>query len=157
MHNEPNNVPTAKSAGLPFSQALDFLDLHRELAFATSESGEPRLRAFQVMKIAVAGDAVDLYFATAPFKAVYRQLMSQPYVEMLCAAGTVSVRMGGAASFDVPDDVQREVFSAPGNEILPRLYPSYDAMAYFRVRLRFVDYFDDAHTPCVYEHYDLSK
>lgn len=152
----PNNMPTARSAGLPLSVALKFLDGHRELALATVDGGSPRLRAFQVMGVEAHDNTVDLFFATAPFKAVYAQLHAQPYVEMLAMAGTVSVRMGGEASFDVPDGVCRALFSAPGNEVLPRLYAAYDSMAYFRVRLRFIDYFDDGSTPCVYEHFTLS-
>lgn len=151
----PNNMPTSRSAGVPLSVALEFIDGHRELALATVDGGLPRLRAFQVMGVEAQGDMVDLFFATAPFKAVYKQLHSQPYVEMLATAGTVSVRMGGAASFDVADHVCRALFSAPGNEVLPRLYATYDSMAYFRVRLRFIDYFDDGPAPCVYEHFDL--
>lgn len=153
--NKPNSMPTARSAGVPLSTALEFIDRHRELALATVDGGLPRLRAFQVMGIEAHGDAVDLFFATAPFKAVYTQLRSQPYVEMLATSGTVSARMGGAASFDVADHVCRALFSAPGNEVLPRLYATYDSLAYFRVRLRFIDYFDDGPAPCVYEHFDL--
>lgn len=152
----PNNMPAARSAGLPLAVALKFLDGHRELALATVDGGSPRLRAFQVMGVEARGDAVDLFFATAPFKAVYAQLRAQPYVEMLAMAGTVSVRMGGEASFDVSDGVCRALFSAPGNEVLPRLYAAYDTLAYFRVRLRFIDYFDDGPAPCVYEHFALN-
>lgn len=151
----PNNTPAARSAGLPLTVALKFIDGHRELALASSDGGMPRLRAFQVMGIEAAADVVDLFFATAPFKAVYAQLHAQPYVEMLATAGTVSVRMGGEATFDVADSVCRALFSAPGNEVLPRLYATYDSMAYFRVRLRFIDYFDDGPAPCVYEHFAL--
>lgn len=152
----PNNSPTTHSQGLPLSVAVDFLRSIPELALSTVQDGLPRIRAFQTMKLACSGNHVDLYFATAPFKAVWSQLHAQPYVEMLAMRGTVSVRLGGKAVFDVDDATQREIFTAKVNEVLSRLYASYDKLAYFRVRLDFIDYFDDAPVPCVYEHYDLS-
>lgn len=153
----PNNSLTTHSQGLPLSVAVNFLMEHHELALSTVQDGLPRIRAFQVMKLAYSDGHVDLYFATAPFKSVWSQLQAQPYVEMLATAGTVSVRMGGKAVFDVDEQTRREIFSAEGNEVLPRLYATYDKLAYFRVRLDFIDYFDDAPAPCVYEHYDLTR
>lgn len=153
----PNNSLTTHCQGLPLSVAVNFLMEHHELALSTVQDGLPRIRAFQVMKLAYSDSRVDLYFATAPFKAVWSQLQTQPYVEMLATAGTVSVRMGGKAVFDVDEQTRREIFEAKGNEVLPRLYATYDKLAYFRVRLDFIDYFDDAPAPCVYEHYDLTR
>lgn len=153
----PNDSLTTRSQGLPLSVAVQFLINHPELALSTVQDGLPRIRAFQTMKLAYSDNHVDLYFATAPFKAVWSQLQAQPYVEMLAMAGTISVRMGGRAVFDVDEETQREIFEAKGNEVLPRLYATYDKLAYFRVRLDFIDYFDDAPAPCVYEHYDLKR
>lgn len=153
----PNDSLTTRSQGLPLSVAVQFLINHHEMALSTVQDGLPRIRAFQTMKLAYSDNHVDLYFATAPFKAVWSQLQAQPYVEMLATAGTVSVRMGGKAVFDVDEETQREIFDAKGNEVLPRLYATYDKLAYFRVRLDFIDYFDDAPAPCVYEHYDLKR
>lgn len=153
----PNDSLTTRSQGLPLSVAVQFLINHHEMALSTVQDGLPRIRAFQMMKLAYSDNHVDLYFATAPFKAVWSQLQAQPYVEMLATAGTVSVRMGGKAVFDVDEETQREIFDAKGNEVLPRLYATYDKLAYFRVRLDFIDYFDDAPAPCVYEHYDLKR
>lgn len=153
----PNDSLTTRSQGLPLSVAVQFLINHHEMALSTVQDGLPRIRAFQTMKLAYSDNHIDLYFATAPFKAVWSQLQAQPYVEMLATAGTVSVRMGGKAVFDVDEETQREIFDAKGNEVLPRLYATYDKLAYFRVRLDFIDYFDDAPAPCVYEHYDLKR
>lgn len=153
----PNDSLTTRSQGLPLSVAVQFLINHHEMALSTVQDGLPRIRAFQTMKLAYSDNHVDLYFATAPFKAVWSQLQAQPYVEMLATAGTVSVRMGGKAVFDVDEETRREIFDAKGNEVLPRLYATYDKLAYFRVRLDFIDYFDDAPAPCVYEHYDLKR
>lgn len=155
QHHTPNETPTSHSAGLDIDVALRFLDSHRELAMATLGGGLPRIRAFQIMKVVKADGAVDLFFATAPFKAVYNQLHETPYVEMLATGGTVSVRMGGEARFDVPESVQRELYAAPGNDVFRRLYPSFDKLAYARVRLSFLDYFDDAPVPCLYEHWEF--
>ena len=153
----PNDSLTTRSQGLPLSVAVQFLINHHEMALSTVQDGLPRIRAFQTMKLAYSDNHIDLYFATAPFKAVWSQLQAQPYVEMLATAGTVSVRMGGKAVFDVDEETRREIFDAKGNEVLPRLYATYDKLAYFRVRLDFIDYFDDAPAPCVYEHYDLKR
>lgn len=155
QHHTLNETPTSHSGGLNIDVALRFLDAHRELAMATLGGGLPRIRAFQIMRVATDGGAVDLFFATAPFKAVYNQLHETPYVEMLATAGTVSVRMGGEASFYVAEPLRRELYAAPGNEVFRRLYPSFDKLAYARVRLSFMDYFDDAPVPCIYEHWEF--
>ena len=49
--------------------ALDFLNTHRDVAFATCEGNLPRLRVFQIMKI----ENHRLYFATSPKKQVWQQ------------------------------------------------------------------------------------
>lgn len=155
QHHTPNDTPTSRSGGLSIDVAIRFLDTHRELAMATLGGGLPRIRAFQVMRVGRVGGGVELFFATAPFKAVYNQLHETPYVEMLATAGTVSVRMGGEARFDVEEALRRELYAAPGNDVFRRLYPGFDMLAYARVRLSFMDYFDDAPVPCVYEHWEF--
>ena len=79
-------------------KALAFLREHNEAAFATVEDGKPKIRVFQIMRVV----GPNLYFATAPHKEVYRQLQSNPNVEILAMAGNLSVRVTGRAVFDVP-------------------------------------------------------
>ena len=129
--------------------ALDFLKEHNEIAFATCEGNLPKLRIFQIMK----QEGTMLYFATSPEKAVYRELTANPNVELLAYADKVSVRCVGAVSFDVPDDIQQWIYNH--NEVLPRLYTSYDKLAYFSLNIAEMDYFDLRPTPPVMKHFDL--
>ena len=95
-------------------KALAFLSEHNEAAFATVEDGKPKIRVFQIMRVV----GPNLYFATAPHKEVYRQLQSNPNVEILAMAGNLSVRVTGRAVFDVPDEVARAIYAE--NPVLPR-------------------------------------
>ena len=130
-------------------KALDFLRDHNEIAFATCEGNLPKLRIFQIMK----QEGTMLYFATSPDKAVYRELTANPNVELLAYADMVSVRCVGAVSFDVPYDIQQWIYNH--NEVLPRLYTSYDKLAYFSLNIAEMDYFDLRPTPPVMKHFDL--
>ena len=130
-------------------QALQFLQNHNEVAFATSDGHLPKIRIFQIMK----QEGAMLYFATSPEKAVYRELTANPNVEVLAYADKVSVRCVGAVSFDVPDDIQQWIYDH--NEVLPRLYTSYDKLAYFSLNIAEMDFFDLRPTPPVMKHFDL--
>ena len=129
--------------------ALDFLKEHNEIAFATCEGNLPKLRIFQIMK----QEGTMLYFATSPNKAVWKELTANPNVELLAYADKVSVRCVGAVSFDVPDDIQQWIYDH--NEVLPRLYTSYDKLAYFSLNIAEMDYFDLRPTPPIFKHFDL--
>ena len=130
-------------------QALQFLQNHNEVAFATSDGHLPKIRIFQIMK----QEGAMLYFATSPEKAVYRELTANPNVEVLAYADKVSVRCVGAVSFDVPDDIQQWIYD--NNEVLPRLYTSYDQLVYFCLPIAELDYYDLTPTPPVFKHFDL--
>ena len=84
-------------------KALDFLREHNEIAFATCEGNLPKIRVFQIMK----QDGLMLYFATSPMKAVHRQLLENPNVEILASADKVSVRCAGMVLLDVPGKAAR--------------------------------------------------
>ena len=130
-------------------KALDFLRDHNEIAFATCEGNLPKLRIFQIMK----QEGTVLYFATSPNKAVWKELQANPNVELLAYADKVSVRCVGAVSFDVPDDTQQWIYD--NNEVLLRLYTSYDKLAYFSLNIAEMDYFDLRPTPPVMKHFNL--
>ena len=130
-------------------QALDFLHIHNEIAFATCEGIFPKVRIFQIMK----QEGTVLYFATSPEKQVYRQLHENPNVELLACADKVSVRCSGAVNFEVEDDIQRWIYE--NNEVLPRLYTSYDKLAYFSLNIAELDYYDLRPTPPIFKHFDL--
>ena len=129
--------------------ALEFLKEHNEIAFATCEGNLPKLRIFQIMK----QEGTVLNFATSPNKAVWKELQANPNVELLAYADKVSVRCVGAVSFDVPDDTQQWIYD--NNEVLPRLYTSYDKLAYFSLNIAEMDYFDLRPTPPVMKHFNL--
>ena len=130
-------------------KALDFLRDHNEIAFATCEGNLPKLRIFQIMK----QEGTVFYFATSPNKAVWKELQANPNVELLAYADKVSVRCVGAVSFEVPDEIQQWIYYH--NEVLPRLYTSYDKLAYFSLNITEMDYFDLRPTPPIMKHFDL--
>ena len=130
-------------------KALDFLRDHNEIAFATCEGNLPKLRIFQIMK----QEGTILYFATSTEKAIWKELMQNPNVEVLAYADNVSVRCSGMVNFDVEDDVKRWIYDH--NPVLPRLYSSYDQLVYFCLPIAEMDYFDLTPTPPIFKHYDL--
>ena len=130
-------------------QAFDFLRENKDVAFGTVADNRPCLRVFQVMLV----KGHSLYFATSPRKDVYRQLSANPAVEILGMKGNISVRMSGDITFDVPDEVQKEIYDT--NSILSDLYPSYDSMVYCRLEVKSIDYYDLTPRPPRLEHYDL--
>jgi len=106
-------------------QALQFLQAHNEVAFATSDGHLPKIRMFQIMK----QEGTVLYFSTSAEKAVWKELMQNPNVEVLAYADNISVRCSGMVNFNVKDDVKRWIYD--NNPVLPRLYSSYDQLVYF--------------------------
>lgn len=130
-------------------RALEFLRDHVEVALATCEGNRPRIRVFQVMKM----EGSTLYFATSPVKEVFRQLTDNPFVEIMASEGKVFVRVKGKAVFQVEAETQKWIYN--NNPVLPRLYTAYDKLAYFKVDIEEMDYYDLAPNPPVYKHYNL--
>ncbi len=132
-------------------KALQFLQKHVDVAFATCSDNLPKLRVFRIMK---QEDSV-LYFATSAQKAVYRELKQNPHVELLASEGDISVRCSGTVCFDVDEATKRWIYEH--NDVLSRLYDSYDKMEYFCVPIAEMDYYDLAPTPPLIQHFDLRK
>jgi len=132
------------------NQAIDFLREHPEGVLATVADNRPQTRVFQVMKV----EGTTLFFATAPQKAVWQQLQTNPAVEFLALHDRVSVRCSGTASFDVDDDTKRWIYDH--NPVLPRLYSSYDTLVYFRLPVAHLEYYDLRPTPPISLHIDLA-
>ncbi len=130
-------------------RALQFLRNHKDVALATSEDNIPKLRIFQVMK----QEGNVLYFATSEAKAVWRELRKNPNVELIAYEGNISVRCSGMVNFNVEDDTKRWIYD--NNDVLQRLYPSYDQMVYFCLPIAEMDYYDLQPTPPVLLHFDL--
>ncbi len=132
-------------------KAFEFLSRHKDVAFATVEQDKPKIRVFQIMK----QEGHTLYFATSPQKEVYCQLQENPNIELLVMNGNISVRVTGRAVFDVPDEMAREIYE--GNPVLPRLYKQYTDLAYFRLPVGKLDYYDLTPTPPTFEHYEYGE
>ena len=130
-------------------RVLDFLKAHNEIALATCEGNRPKLRLFQIMK----QEGTHLFFSTSPEKAVYRQLLENPNIEVLATDNRISVRCEGSVNFDVSDDVKRWIYD--NNPVLTRLHSDYEKLAYFVLPIASMDYFDLNPTPPVFKHYDL--
>lgn len=127
-------------------EAFVFLKEHPDVAFATVENEMPKIRVFQIMR----QEGTTLWFATSPHKEVYRQLQANPNIEILAMAGNVSVRVTGEVYFDVPDSLCREIYET--KPILSRLYEKYSDLAYFRLPIRALDYYDLTPTPPILKH-----
>lgn len=130
-------------------QALDFLKSHNEVAFATCSEGSPKIRIFQIMK----QENTTLYFATSAEKAVYKELKTNPNVEILSFAGQISVRCSGIVNFNVDDETKRWIYD--NNPVLSRLYTSYDKLVYFSLPIAELDYYNLEPTPPLFRHIDL--
>jgi len=130
-------------------RALQFLRNHKDVALATSEGNIPKLRIFRVMK----QEGNVLYFATSEQKAVWRELRKNPNVELIAYEGNISVRCSGMVNFNVEDATKRWIYEH--NDVLQRLYNSYDKMAYFCLPIAELDYYDLQPTPPEFLHFDL--
>ena len=94
-----------------------------------------------------------LYFATSTKKAVWQELQENPNVEILAYADNVSVRCSGMVNFYVSEDMKRWIYDH--NDVLSRLYSSYDQLEYFCLPIAELDYFDLSPTPPINQHFDL--
>ena len=65
----------------------------------------------------------------------------------------VSVRCVGEVNFNVDDERKRWIYDH--NDVLLRLYSSYDMMAYFALEIAEIDYYDLSPTPPVLQHFNL--
>ena len=128
---------------------MQFLRSHKDVTLATSEGNIPKLRIFRVMK----QEGNVLYFATSEAKAVWRELRKNPNVELIAYEGNISVRCSGMVNFNVEDATKRWIYEH--NEVLQRLYTSYDQMVYFCLPIAEMDYNDLQPTPPVLLHFDL--
>lgn len=133
---------------MDIEKAFEFLEKNKNVAFATVEGNQPKIRVFQIMK--QEGDT--LYFATSSHKEVYCQLMQNPNVEILAMSGNISVRISGKVIFDVPDDIAEDIYI--NNAVLLRLYKTYKDLTYFKLIADKLDYYDLSFTPPLYEHYE---
>lgn len=86
-------------------------------------------------------------------KDVYRELQANGHVEILAMAGRISVRCVGQVNFEVNEEVKQWIYD--NNPVLPRLYTSYDKLAYFALPIAAMDYYNLRPTPPILRHFDL--
>jgi len=130
---------------------LKHLNRPAEVALATVEGDKPAIRVFQVMR----REGTTLYFATGKQKRVYQQLLSNPNVEIMAMRGNVFVKAMGRADFAVDDATCQAIYAE--NPVLPRLYADYKLLAYFKMDIEGLEYYDLRPTPPVCEFYDLRE
>ena len=99
-------------------------------------------------------DVYILMTLTAPNCPVAESLPMEVQTRVSMMHDRVSVRCSGRADFDVDDSDKRWIYDH--NEVLRRLYPSYDTMAYFKLPIERMDYYDLRPTPPIHKSFDLS-
>lgn len=128
-------------------EALDFLKENNEVAFATIGNGRPQMRVFQIMKQSVVRyrTAQTSLCGTAgesrrgdPLPVWKHLRTSERRRRIRCA-----------------DDICKEIYET--NPVLSRLYPDYKSLAYFRVEIDRLDYYDLTPTPPILRHYDRAS
>lgn len=132
-------------------KAFEFLKSHKDVAFATVEDGKPKIRVFQIMR----QEGSTLFFTTAPGKEVYKQLRTNPDIEILSMAGNIFVRAAGKATFDVDNHTAQAIYDS--EPVLQRLYKKYDDLVYFRLPIATLDYYDLTPTPPLQEHHEYGQ
>ncbi len=115
-------------------RALDFLKNHVELLSLPAKAIVRHIRIFQIMKM----EDSTLFFATSPEKEVYRQLLENPFVEIMANEGKEFVKVNGKADFGWMKKLQKWIYEH--NPVLPRLYTSFDKLAYFKVEIAEMDH-----------------
>jgi uncharacterized pyridoxamine 5'-phosphate oxidase family protein len=131
------------------NKALKFLSEHNEIALAMCQGNLPKMRIFQIMR----QEGNMLYFATSTKKVVWQELQENPNVEILAYADNVSVRCSGMVNFYVSEDVKRWIYDH--NDVLSRLYSSYDQLEYFCLPIAELDYFNLTPILPINQHFDL--
>lgn len=126
-------------------KALDFLSRHKNVVLATVEDGKPRVRVLQIMR----QEGTVFYFATSGEKAVCKQLRQNPHVEFIALDGDVSVRVAAKVFFDVPDDMEKEIYD--NNPVLHRFHDNYRSIAYFGLSAEKIDFYDLSTTPVTFQ------
>ncbi len=95
----------------------DFLDKAQVFYFLTTEGNQPKGRPFGLHLLE--GDKI--FFGTGTFKNVYRQLTTNPHVEVLATAGDEFLRYDGKVKL-----VKDEKILSKVREIMPDLMAMYD-------------------------------
>jgi len=130
----------------------EFISHCKDFAIATVDNNNhPRVRMFHLMKY----DNQTMYFATARSKDVFGQLQSNPYVELVGWSQGIMFRAGGAVTFEVENSLCREIYDS--NAILSKIYGSFEnpELAYFKLPLRNVEFFNLTSLPPTREFIDL--
>ena len=99
------------------AKVCEFLDKAKVFYFLTTDGDQPKGRPFGFRLL----DGDKLYFGCGTFKNVFRQLTSNPKVEILAVAGNEFMRYDGKAKV-----VKDEALLAKVREASPQLMAMYD-------------------------------
>jgi len=97
-------------------ELFDFMNKTVAFTLATVDGEEPRVRTMMLYK----ADDTGIYFHTGPFKAMYRQIMQNPSVQ-LCfydPASGLQVRVRGKLEQVSTPELKREVASHPSRAFM---------------------------------------
>lgn len=81
---------------------------------ATVDGDQPRVRGMLLFK----ADEDGIIFHTASAKDIYRQMMSNPKVELCFQGDGVQIRVTGKAEHIVDEKLREEIFSHPSRKFL---------------------------------------
>lgn len=128
---------------------FSYFDKDTKVAFATVHNNTPRLRILKVMR----REGEKIYFATSPNKHLVRDLKANARVEVIAIQRDVSVKVVGDVNFDVPKEVQKEIYDS--NPLIEKMFGSIDGVVYFTIDVMALDYFNNEPQPAVAKHFDL--
>src|SRR5512143_46314 len=89
---------------MTFNDVLDFVRENPVCFLATMDGDQPRVRGV----VTVLFDDGKLYFTTGAKKAVYRQLMAHPKVELCCCTQDYQRMLRIAGAMEVVDDREKK-------------------------------------------------
>jgi uncharacterized pyridoxamine 5'-phosphate oxidase family protein len=99
----------------------EFLAKSKVCFLATIDEDKPRCRAFGFML----AEGSKFYFCTSKEKAVYKQLVKNPYIELCSMASDMStLRLSGKVVFDDDANMKKKIME--GNPIVKSIYESPD-------------------------------
>jgi uncharacterized pyridoxamine 5'-phosphate oxidase family protein len=119
-------------------EIFDFLNSNLAFHLATVENGEPRVRGMMLYK----ADETGIVFHTGGFKDVYKQIITNPKVQMCfndVATGT-QVRVRGILEEVMDTELKDEISNHPTRAFLKKLRENstdenfYDSIRVFRMK-----------------------
>ncbi|HML46781.1 MAG TPA: pyridoxamine 5'-phosphate oxidase family protein [Clostridia bacterium] len=93
-------------------EAFDFLHKNRVFAVATVGGGKPRVRPFGAVRLV----GEQLYFCTGKGKAVYQELIQNPWIEIMSYGDGEWLRLSGKVVFEPENEAVKAEMRANAPE-----------------------------------------